>query len=152
MVGGQNYEEDVFNEDMEMTDLIEYVSHDDSDASHDTLFETNYNADQANSETNYTSIFDQQYQSDSDNTIKVDSHDVIMSESDTDCINSEGDEEKDKINGINADMSDDGEDIGDQYHDFDKNHPLYHSHHATCLSESDSLIPDFIGGSLPRSD
>jgi len=38
------------------------------------------------------------------------------------------------------------------FHSFLKDHPLHHSHHVTLLDNTQELVPNFIGGAIPRSD
>jgi len=60
---------------------------------------------------------------------------------------------------INGTDSDDENNIGSEdendkmtFHHFLKDHPLYHSHHVTLLDNMQEWVPNFVGGSIPRSD
>ncbi|KAM6488798.1 hypothetical protein JOM56_015747, partial [Amanita muscaria] len=35
---------------------------------------------------------------------------------------------------------------------FLKQHPQYKTHHVHCIEGNDRIVPNFIGGSLPRQD
>jgi hypothetical protein len=38
------------------------------------------------------------------------------------------------------------------YYRFQKDHPLYHSHHVALVSDAEEWVPNFVGGAIPRSD
>lgn len=84
--------------------------------------------------------------------------DIVMSDpsfdddtSDVESIHADDVEVDDRDQDIDVDDLD-GTNHKEDYFEFLKDHPLCETSHVTCVNDSEGFVPDFIGGSLPRSD